>query len=691
MTQFETLLNQVYAAWLGKLIGIRLGAPVENWTYEQIRDTYGKLNGYPVDYGVFASDDDANGPLFFVRALERYGKDVTAEQMGETLLSVASIGHGFFWWGGIGVSTEDTAYHNLLKGIKAPASGSAEVNGKTMAEQIGGQIFSDCWGYVSAGNVDVAVDLAAKMSSVTHGDDGIEGGKFVAACIALAFSETDARTVIDKALMYLNPESDYVACVKDVLSMKDAGMSMEECRAVIFDKYSYANYPGVCHIIPNTAIMIMSMVYGENDFSKTLTMLCECGWDTDCTCGNVGSMMGALVGVEGIDEKWVTPIQDILISSSAMGSLNLDTVSETALYFASLAAQINGIEMDEKYRRILDAKETISFFDLPYGTQGFQSKEERYSSVQLKCDDAALKCIIGQGFPHKTGRIYKKTYFVPEDVYDARYQPSMSPRLYPGETISFTLSNPRNLPFKMRIYAMDVKKNTYAGDWFVPSIEKVTYQYKIDCPKDVLLSEFGLELYYEQRIMHELFLIHEVSTDHVFDYEIVWKDQCMEDWGLDFGEVPWKEVRQCTTLKNNSVITDEGLLVENDGVMWSDLRAETVSFEAEFELSGTMDLMLWAEDFRHYHGLRISENEICFVKRNGENVQETPIFKSEMELKGKNALNFKVKNDLIEMEINQQYHIEMKRTLTEMKKGSFGVVCDENSRCLLFGCKLESI
>ena len=74
MTQFETLLNQVYGAWLGKLIGIRLGAPVENWTYEQIRDTYGKLNGYPVDYGVFASDDDANGPLFFARALERYGK-----------------------------------------------------------------------------------------------------------------------------------------------------------------------------------------------------------------------------------------------------------------------------------------------------------------------------------------------------------------------------------------------------------------------------------------------------------------------------------------------------------------------------------------------------------------------------------------------------------------------------------------
>ncbi len=691
MTQFETLLNQVYAAWLGKLIGIRLGAPVENWTYEQIRDTYGKLNGYPVDYGVFASDDDANGPLFFARALERYGKDVTAEQMGETLLSVASIGHGFFWWGGIGVSTEDTAYHNLLSGIKAPLSGSAEVNGKTMAEQIGGQIFSDCWGYVSAGNVDLAVNLAAKMSSVTHGDDGIEGGKFVAACIALAFNETDTRRVIDKALMCLNPESDYVACVNDVLSMKDSGMSMEECRAVIFDKYSYANYPGVCHIIPNTAIMIMSMVYGDNDFSKTLTMLCECGWDTDCTCGNVGSIMGALVGIEGIDEKWITPIQDILISSSAIGSLNLDTVSETALYFAKLAAEINDIEIDEKYRHILNAKETISFFDLPYGTQGFQVKENRYSSVQLRCDDAALKCIIGQGFPHKTGRIYKKTYFVPEEVYDARYQPSMSPRLYPGETISFTLSNPRNLPFKMRIYAMDVKKNTYAGDWFVLSIEKVTYQYKIDCPKDVLLSEFGLELSYEQRIMHELFMIHEVSTDHVFDYEIVWKDQCMEDWGLDFGEVPWKEVRQCTSLKNNSVITEDGLLIKNDGVMFSDVRAEVVCGQVDFEFEGSFDLMLHAEDFRHYTGLRISEDEISVVYKSGEKEEKSVLSDKKVLNKGINTLNFSVKNGLINLDINDLTHLRTELSLTEMKKGAFGVVCDVDSKCLLFGCKLGSI
>jgi uncharacterized cysteine cluster protein YcgN (CxxCxxCC family) len=41
--------------------------------------------------------------------------------------------------------------------------------------------------------------------------------------------------------------------------------------------------------------------------------------------------------------------------------------------------------------------------------------------------------------------------------------------------------------------------------------------------------------------------------------------------------------------------------------------------------------------------------------------------------------------------INHQTHFKIERSLTEMKKGAFGVVCDGNSKCLVFGCELESI
>jgi len=132
----ENTLERIYAGWLGKVIGIRMGAPVEGWSSEEIQKKYGELWDYPVDYGNFAADDDSNGPVFLVRALEQVepGRKLTAQDVAEALLNYAPYEHGFFWWGGYGLSTEHTAYLNLRQGIPAPLSGSIQKNGKTMAE-----------------------------------------------------------------------------------------------------------------------------------------------------------------------------------------------------------------------------------------------------------------------------------------------------------------------------------------------------------------------------------------------------------------------------------------------------------------------------------------------------------------------------------------------------------------------------
>src|SRR5665647_3689931 len=102
------------------------------------------------------------------------------------------------WWGGYGVSTEHTAYVNLQNGIKAPVSGSIEVNGSTVAEQIGGQIFIDVWGLIAPGKASLAAKYAEKAASVSHDGNGKYGGMFIAACIAEAFVEKDIRSIINK-------------------------------------------------------------------------------------------------------------------------------------------------------------------------------------------------------------------------------------------------------------------------------------------------------------------------------------------------------------------------------------------------------------------------------------------------------------------------------------------------------------
>ena len=66
----ENYMERVYSGWLGKVIGIRLGAAVEGWSYERIQNVFGELWEYPAQYKNFAADDDSNGPMFFIRFWE---------------------------------------------------------------------------------------------------------------------------------------------------------------------------------------------------------------------------------------------------------------------------------------------------------------------------------------------------------------------------------------------------------------------------------------------------------------------------------------------------------------------------------------------------------------------------------------------------------------------------------------------
>ena len=40
----ENYMEQVYAGWMGKVIGIRLGAAVEGWTYDKIQREIGRAH-----------------------------------------------------------------------------------------------------------------------------------------------------------------------------------------------------------------------------------------------------------------------------------------------------------------------------------------------------------------------------------------------------------------------------------------------------------------------------------------------------------------------------------------------------------------------------------------------------------------------------------------------------------------------
>ncbi len=599
--EYNVVLKDIYSAWLGKNIGIRYGAPVENWTHEDIKNTYGVIDRYVCDYEpCFASDDDANGPFYFVKALDyNCSSDISHKELSNQILNILCEGHGFFWWGGKGIATEHTAYLNILEGMDAPESGSASVNGKMLAEQIGGQIFSDCWGYVAYDDPKLASELAGKMASAMHDLDGIEGAKYVAACISLAFTIKDAYEVVLKGLDYIDSNSSYYKLVLEIINLYNNKYSQEECLNYILNNHGYDKYPGVCHILPNTAIMVMSLLYGNNDFTKTMNILCNAGWDTDCTLGNVGSIIGALVGVDNIDSNWIIPIKDRFIGSSLIGSWNIDTLSRQAHYFTELAFKLRNLEC-------VEATKNDIYFDLPYGVQGFECNSYRYFESNLIQKDNTLTCVINNAFKDNVLNIYKKTYYLPFDLYDVRYQPSFSPIVYPNETITFELNPYDNL--EVRIYAKG-KKDTYYGEW----TKDLYVAYQIPASDDCIL-EVGLEVKALCRIMHNQIQIKHVSFDKNINCKIDFTKEEMNDYGLDFGELPFKEINQCTTLRQNSFVDNEGLHIENDMVVFGDADSSLKELTIECRFKDELEIGFNCTGRLNYDCIVLHDCEIALKK-----------------------------------------------------------------------------
>ena len=336
-------IERVYAGVLGKLIGVYLGRPFEGWTYAKIMEKLG-----PIDYYVHerlgqhlvVTDDDVAGTFTFLRALEDYGvsPDLSSEDIGKAWLNYLIEHRSILWWGGNGNSTEHTAWLNLKRGIAAPASGSIAVNGSTVAEQIGAQIFIDGWAMVAPGQPELAARLARAAGEVSHDGESVHAAALWAAMEAEAFVSRDIDHLIDTGLSVIPKDCLIARLIADIRRWHAENPDWLTTRQLIQDTYGYDKFPGNCHVVPNHALMIMAILYAPHDFQAAQRIVNTAGWDTDCNAGNVGCLSGLMLGLEGIEAgpDWRGPVADRLLISSADGGNGINDAVRIAYYVANL-------------------------------------------------------------------------------------------------------------------------------------------------------------------------------------------------------------------------------------------------------------------------------------------------------------------------------------------------------------------
>ena len=432
--------ERAYAAVLGKLIGVYLGRPFEGWTYQRIMRELGPIEDYVherLNCPLVVTDDDVAGTFTFIRALEDHGArpDLTSREIGETWLNYLVERRSILWWGGNGNSTEHTAWLNLKRGIAAPASGSIAVNGQAVAEQIGAQIFIDGWAIVAPGNPALAARLAEQAARVSHDGAAVDAAKLWAAMEAEAFVCRDIERLIDVGLTYVSSASPIVKLVTDIREWRKRCPDWRETRDAIEARYGYNKYPGHCHVIPNHALMIMALLYAPNDFTRAQTIACTSGWDTDCNAGNVGCLMGAMLGLKGIDasRNWRGPLADRMLISSADGGDAINDAVRVSARLVDLGRALADLPP-------LDAaKNGAQFhFSLPGSVQGFtfageNSRALGLANIPFETGRALELRFVGLGLPPA---IVTTPIFTPPEVTRMRtYELMATPLVYSGQRV----------------------------------------------------------------------------------------------------------------------------------------------------------------------------------------------------------------------------------------------------------------
>jgi ADP-ribosylglycohydrolase len=288
--------DRVRAAWVGQCIGTALGDPVEGWTSAEIAVRHAPISGYLAQPKL--ENDDTAYPLLVLHTLDEYGPAFTS-----TDLALEWIGHLPFAY-----TAEWAAIENVKAGIFPPESRWPR---NPCGAWVGGQMRTTVHGLLAPLAPERAAELAFRDAAISHFREGMDGAIYAAALASLAFSGRPIEDLLRAALRFVPSEGVFAATVERSL---DACRRRGEWRSALdelrpeLDRYHWI------HTIPNIACVVVGLVLGDGDFERAILTTLQCGYDTDCTTGQVGAVMGGLLGSEGIPPRWSEPIGVALAS-----------------------------------------------------------------------------------------------------------------------------------------------------------------------------------------------------------------------------------------------------------------------------------------------------------------------------------------------------------------------------------------
>jgi hypothetical protein len=328
--------------------------------------------------------------LTFVQVFEDKGLDAPADDFANAFAHAEySLWHA-----------NQAGRYNILNGIMPPESGHWLNN--PHADDIDFQIEADFAGLMSPGMVNTSAEIGNRIGHIMNYGDGWYGGVYLAAMYTYAFVETDIHRVAEEALKVLPKESLYAKAMADIIDFhkrnpsdwKAAWFNAERkysedvgCPDGVFDSFDI-------DAKINSAWVLIALLYGDQDFGRTISIATRSGDDSDCNPSSAAGILGTLLGYDKIPQYWAEGLPLVEDMNFKYTTISLNKVYQMSMKHALELIQKNGgkVEGDNVTIAVQEPKPVR----LEVGFEGHYPKEKRILDLTL-ADKAAFE-FDGIGF-----------------------------------------------------------------------------------------------------------------------------------------------------------------------------------------------------------------------------------------------------------------------------------------------------
>jgi hypothetical protein len=123
---------------------------------------------------------------------------------------------------------------------------------------------------VAPGDPELAVDLTRRAASVAHDGEAIFGAQVLAAMEAQAFVESYIDKLIDVGVSLIPKDSTIYRMIADLCERHTAKPDLHKTFAKIQATYVYDQFGGNVHIVPNHALIILGLLYSNDEFHTAM-------------------------------------------------------------------------------------------------------------------------------------------------------------------------------------------------------------------------------------------------------------------------------------------------------------------------------------------------------------------------------------------------------------------------------------